>query len=216
MERIEVVSVNLATPTQLVCGSGVQTTGLFKKPTSERVEVGSYGLLGDTIMDTSVHGGLDQAVYLYWLEDYEWWQRQLGKHLFPGTFGENIVLRGAADIDVRIGDRIEIGGLELQVTAPRVPCAKLVARMHDETFAKKFVIAARPGFYARVVEPGSVASGDEAIYVPTDQDYASIKEVFVEWHRPDKSPETLKRALESPIAKFHRAQLQVWFDAIKA
>ena len=49
---------------------------------------------GDGQADLRVHGGPDKAVYAYAVEDYEWWADQLGRELEPGTFGENLTVRG--------------------------------------------------------------------------------------------------------------------------
>lgn len=40
-------------------------TGIIKKSVSTKVVVTELGLEGDDIVDTSVHGGLDQALYLF-------------------------------------------------------------------------------------------------------------------------------------------------------
>jgi MOSC domain-containing protein YiiM len=46
----------------------------------------------------------------------------------------------------RIGDRLRIGEVLLEVTAPRFPCPKLAKRMADPTFVKQFRHAIRGGY----------------------------------------------------------------------
>ncbi len=190
-------------------------TGIFKRPCDGAVDVTHLGLEGDSVVDTSVHGGFDQAVYVYHKEDYDWWSDQLGKTIEYGMFGENLTIAGMENIDWVIGDRIAINNVELEISAPRMPCFKLAVRMNDNQFIKKFVKACRPGAYARVIKGGMLQAGDSMTLVRTTMDYASVKEVFTEWHKKEKSPEVLKRALDSPIAKVHKARIEDWYNEKK-
>ena len=49
----------------------------------------------------------------------------------------------------RIGDRLHIGEVILEVTAPRIPCDTFATRVGDPTFIERFRKAGRPGFYCR-------------------------------------------------------------------
>lgn len=211
---MQIVSVNVAQPVTFDHDGEPVVTGIYKKPIQGRVEVTKLGVQGDSVIDAKVHGGLDQAVYLYHSEDYDWWSEQLGKPLPPGTFGENLTLSGMADRSFVIGDRLIINDIELEITAPRTPCFKLARRMEDNGFLKTFAQAARPGAYARVLREGSLEAGDSIVLKPTDEDFASVKEVFVEWHKKDRSAAVLKKALVSPIARVHRQKLQGWYDGL--
>lgn len=208
---MQIISVNVAQPEIIDVGGKPVKTGIYKRPIEGRVQVSRLGLAGDSVVDESVHGGLDQAVYLYFTEDYDWWSGQLGKTLEPGTFGENLTVSGLAGRDLVIGDRLTINDIELEITAPRTPCFKLAKRMNDAAFPKAFVKAARPGAYARVLREGSLQAGDEITLQPTAEDFASVKEVFVEWHKKERSPALLKKALNSPIGRVHKKKLQGWY-----
>jgi MOSC domain-containing protein YiiM len=135
-------------------------SGIFKLPARGRVAVGREGLEGDVQADRRVHGGPDQAVYAYAREDIDWWERELGRELDDGAFGENLTLRGVAASAALVGERWRAGGALLEVAAPRIPCGKLAARMGDRRFVKRFAEAGRPGAYLRVIEPGDVGAGD--------------------------------------------------------
>ncbi len=209
---MQIISVNVAQPVTIKFSGDDVVTGLYKRPIDGAIQVTRMGLQGDTIVDAKVHGGLDQAVYLYHHEDYEWWSKELGKDLMPGTFGENLTVSGMADISLVIGDRLIINDVELEITAPRTPCFKLATRMGDSGFVKTFAKAQRPGAYARVIREGSLKSGDSITLHQTAQDFASVKEVFAEWHKNDRSVDVLKKALRSPIATVHRQKLQRWYD----
>ena len=111
---------------------GAPRTGIDKQPVDGPVEVrapGSKahglgsGLVGDFIGDRRHHGGDDQAVYAYALEDLQWWADQLGVALGAGQFGENLTTMGLDVNGARIGERWKVGDTaELQVTEPRIPC----------------------------------------------------------------------------------------------
>jgi len=65
-----ILSINTAKPQSLLVGGKSVTTGIFKTPRNESVFIGELGLDGDTIVNTKVHGGEDQAIYLYSAADY--------------------------------------------------------------------------------------------------------------------------------------------------
>jgi len=205
-------SINRASKTTLTAGGIEYETGICKQPCDQPVAIGSQGLAGDTIVDRSVHGGEDQAVYLYSLADYQWWSEQLGRPVPPGIFGENLTLSAFPEQPLKIGDRLTINDqVELEITAPRVPCVKLATRMGDPTFAKKFVAAVRPGAYARVLRTGTVAMGDPVQWQPTTEDFVLVNDVFVEWHKKDWSAAVFEKALQSPIARISRAIIKERF-----
>lgn len=209
---MKIESINCSKPVKIHFNNQEVITGIFKSPVRESVKVTPSGLVGDTIIDKQVHGGLDQAVYLYHAEDYAWWSTELGKTISYGTFGENLTVSGLDDIAWVIGDRIRINNLVLEISAPRTPCFKLGVRMQDASFVKKFARAARPGAYARVISEGVISPGDFMELEKTPMDFATVKEVFSLWHSKDKSTAILKKALASPLASFHRLKIQNWLD----
>lgn len=165
---MKLTSVNVATPQPIDGKSGL--SGIFKLPQSGPVAIHPLGLENDAIVDTENHGGLDQAVYIYGLPDYDWWAEQLGHEVPPGTFGENLTFSELASASIRVGDQFEIGEVLLEVTYPRIPCVTLARRMNDPKFVKKFHKARRPGIYARVLREGSVAAGMDVLHRPADAD----------------------------------------------
>src|SRR5262245_16159122 len=77
---------------------------------------------------------------------------------------------------VHLGDVFQIGGARVQVSEPRVPCAKLALKMGMPTFPKRFLASERVGFYLRVLEEGEVRSGDPIESVETDPQEMSVQE----------------------------------------
>lgn len=157
---MHIVSVNVGRRRRLDDRSFAGDTGIFKTTRAAPVRVGPLGLEGDDVVNTRHHGGPDQAVYAYREEDYRWWSEQLGQALGPGTFGDNLTLAGLPEAAVPIGARLRFSEVLLEVTAPRIPCNTLAARMGDPAFVKRFVRAERPGLYCRVIDPGSVRAGE--------------------------------------------------------
>ena len=80
-------------------------TGICKNPLQGPVRIGQEGVADDAILATEHHGGADQAVYAYSVEDYEWWAEQTGLEFFPGLFGENLTISDMPS-NMHIGDRL--------------------------------------------------------------------------------------------------------------
>jgi len=145
-------------------------TGIDKRPTGEPVYVRApgpkatglgSGLVGDAVCDQRHHGGDDQAVYAYAREDLDWWQRELGRDLPGGLFGENLTTAGVDASGATIGEVWRVGPeVVLQVTGPRIPCSTFQATMGLHGWIQRFTREARPGAYLRVVTPGHVRAGD--------------------------------------------------------
>ena len=205
---MQLLSVNIGTAQIMQIGDDSVSTGIYKRATPDLVQVSKQGLAGDVIGNQSDHGGSDQAIYLYSAEDYSWWSQELGVDLEPGVFGENLTLYGFGDALLKIGDQLQIGSVRLELTAPRIPCSRLAARMGDPTFVKRFTRARRPGSYARVIQPGSVRVGDTIEVHPALEPYPTIVEFSIFWGSHEKHPDEIKRYLDAPIAQRARAKLE--------
>ncbi|HZO35867.1 MAG TPA: MOSC domain-containing protein [Solirubrobacteraceae bacterium] len=155
-----VVSVNVGPVAPFRAGRATRSA-IVKAPVDGPVAVRGVNLDGDDQADRRNHGGADQAVYAYAQESYTWWQRELGRELPPGLFGENLTVEGLDVDEAVIGDRWAIGSTVLEVTRPRIPCLKLAKRMDDLGFVKRFAQARRPGAYLRIVAEGVLQAGDE-------------------------------------------------------
>jgi MOSC domain-containing protein YiiM len=204
MLRILSVNVGEAVPFE---HTAPKVTGIFKKPQADPVHIGAYGLAGDAICDLDHHGGLDQAVYLYGQPDYDFWSRELGRELEPGTFGENLTVANLESANINLGDRFTFGSLVMEVNSPRIPCRTFAARMDDKYFAKKFLAANRPGIYCRVLSEGPVQAGDVLSHVPFEGEQISVIEMNETWNRKDLEPHEMRRFLTTPV---HRKSRQLW------
>ena len=175
-------SVNVGTPRGISWRGQTVRTAIWKDPVPGRVGVRANHVEGDEQGNPEAHGGYDKALYAYAAEDYEWWSGELGHELGPGTFGENLTLRGIDVSNARVGERWRVGGTLLEVAQPRIPCFKLGIRMGSQRFPSRFAAAGRPGAYLRIVAEGEVAAGDPAEVVHRPGHDLSVAEVSRIYH----------------------------------
>ncbi|MGV9502937.1 MOSC domain-containing protein [Streptomyces sp. NPDC003642] len=152
-------------------------TGIDKRPVTGPVRVaapgpkgiGGSGLAGDAVCKLQHHGGDDQAVYAMAREDLDAWERELGRTLADGAFGENLTTAGLDVSGARIGERWRIGPeVVLEVTCGRIPCRTFQGHLGEKGWVKRFTQRGAPGAYLRVIEPGEIRAGDaiEVVHRP--------------------------------------------------
>jgi len=176
---MKLISVNVSLPKEIVYRGKKITTGIFKEPVQGRIMLRTLNLDGDGQADLRVHGGPDQAAYVYPVEHYDYWKEQLGRDdLDYGQFGENFTTAGLLENEVRIGEVFRFGGAIVQVTTPRQPCGKLDMKMADPHFKKKFRASGRSGFYLRVLQEGEIGAGDEIKLIESAPQQMTVEEMF--------------------------------------
>jgi MOSC domain-containing protein YiiM len=205
---MQLVSLNIGREQPIQNAKPLGKTGIYKQSVSRPVEITLDGLVDDAICDKKNHGGPDQAVYVYGITDYDWWSATLGRTLTPGTFGENLTITHFESAGFSIGDRLHIGSVILEVTAPRIPCVTLAARMGDPQFVKRFRQAERPGLYCRVIQPGYVQLGDPVTVEPCQGDRIAALTMFRDFYQPTLTEATLRRYLAAPVAIRARADYE--------
>jgi MOSC domain-containing protein YiiM len=99
-------------------------------------------------------------VCVYPSDHYPYWSRRLGRDLKPGAFSENLTVFGAIETEVCVGDVFRIGEAAVQVSQPRMPCAKLGGKNGSKMLPKLIANVGYTGFYMRVLSEGVVAAGD--------------------------------------------------------
>ncbi|CAM5370185.1 MOSC domain-containing protein [Streptomyces narbonensis] len=170
--------------------SASKRTAIDKRPVDGpvRIEapgppgVGGSGVAGDEVCDLRFHGGRDRAAYAFAREDLDLWERELGRELTNGSFGENLTTLGLDVNGALIGERWRIGeDVVLEVTGGRIPCRTFAGFLEEKGWVKRFTQStAGPGALLRVIVPGEVRAGDPITVV----------------HRPDH---------EVTVALLHRA-----------
>lgn len=142
-----------------------EASAIDKRTVAGPVAADHAGLAGDAQADRRHHGGPDKAVHACAVSHYPAWARELPDaacRFVPGAFGENLVVEGATEADICLGDRWLLGGVLLEVSQGRQPCWKLNLRFGVPDMACRVQESGRTGWYFRVIEPGAVAAGDAA------------------------------------------------------
>lgn len=207
-QKYQLLGINIGEERLLKLGSKPSLTGIFKLPV-QAVEVTSLGCIGDRIVSEKHHGGPDQAVYVYTQPDYDQWELLENLKLSPGMFGENLLVSGLESAVGVIGDRLIFKDVILEVTAPRIPCATLAARMGDSKFVKTFVKMERPGFYCRVIKEGKLVVGDSFTYEPTSGPEVTIGDLYKDHYSNEPEQEKIKLFLSAPIAIRIRKKMEL-------
>lgn len=194
-------SVNVSLPKRVQHKNKTVTTGIFKQPVTGRVAVNQFNLAGDQQVDLVNHGGEHKAVYGFASDHYAFWQQQLGQtEIHYGQFGENLTIDGLDENTLCIGDQLQVGESVLEITQPRVPCFKLGLAFSREDMPRLFVQNAATGIYFRVIETGSVASGDEVKLCQAHPAKLSVQRLFKAYfdnHQPEMEKKAvLQQALE--------------------
>jgi ferredoxin-NADP reductase/MOSC domain-containing protein YiiM len=205
------LSVNVGLPKNVPWHGKTVFTGVFKQPVTGRCRVRRLNLEGDGQGDLAGHGGEQRAVFVYQIDSYRYWERELGRSDFAhGQFGENFTVEGLNDDEVCIGDRFQIGTAVFEVTQPRTTCYRVGIRLDDPRIPALLVSHRRPGFYFRVLEEGDVQEGDEIIELASGPEQMTVAEIDALLYLPGHARQGLLRALRIP------ALSPGWQDSFRA
>jgi MOSC domain-containing protein YiiM len=181
---VQVISVNVGLPRPVeFVTSSLPETAIEKRPVDGPVRITSYGVEGNACASTDVHGDEFMRVYAYSVEDYRWWENELGSALEPGLFGEQLTTEGI-DLDAALmGETWRVGTAVLQIAHVRIPCQTFKGWMghtgHDPTaWVRRFTLAGRPGPYFRVLEEGTVSAGDPIVVLDRPGHGVSVATMF--------------------------------------
>ena len=195
----KLLSINVGMPKDVSWQGRTVFTGVFKDPITGPCHVGKLNIDGDGQGDLAGHGGEQRAVFVYQMDSYRYWERELGRSDFVyGQFGENFTVEGLGDDVVCIGDRYQIGTAIFEVTQPRVTCYRVGIRMNDPRIPALLVSHHRPGFYLRVLKEGDVQAGDDIIKLASGPEQMPVADVDALLYLPGHKRQELLRALRIP------------------
>ncbi|MHA7777020.1 MOSC domain-containing protein [Roseibium sp. M-1] len=163
------------------------------------LQVTPTGIVGDRQADLAVHGGPEKALHIYPSEHYAHWRDtfpELSGIFQPGGFGENISSEGFTEEDLCIGDVLAAGTVRLQVAQGRQPCWKLNMHTGNPAQAASFQKTGRTGWYFRVLQEGSMQSGDSLELVERPCPDWNLREVILARFNPRLGPATAKALSE--------------------
>lgn len=193
----QVLSVN-ATHPRVLAERPRLVSAIDKIPREGPVGVQDLGLEGDLVHDVHLHGGTFRAVYAYAEEDLLHWERELGKPVRPGIFGENLTTSGIDLNQCLIGEEWAVGTARLTVSSVRFPGRTFARWLEICGFAPgdwttRFTAHGRPGVYLTVLTRGYVAAGDP-IDVLRRPDHGVTADVLFRalHHEPDLLPRLLE------------------------
>jgi MOSC domain-containing protein YiiM len=142
--------------------------GVRKYPVPEAT-VTPLGIEGDDHAHPNVHGGPDRALLIICAEAVDELAAR-GWPVFYGALGENLTVSGLDRQSIRAGQRYRAGEVFLELTRLRVPCSALdeygrglQSELYDQACKRGDVTSPRwgmGGFYARVLQSGSLRQGD--------------------------------------------------------
>ena len=194
---MKIISLNVGLPSaQRYEGRKVITGGTKKPVHSAVLRFGNFD--GDRQADRVNHGGAEKAVCVYPFDHYPYWNRQLGRDLRPGAFSENLTVSGAIETEVCVGDVFRIGEASVQVSQPRMPCAKLAAKNALKRLPKLIANTGFTGFYMRVLSEGLVTAGDSFNLFQAHPERITIAEVNSIIYEQSYDLALIKRLAELP------------------
>ncbi|MDY6828950.1 MAG: MOSC domain-containing protein [Pseudomonadota bacterium] len=177
-----------------------QLSGINKQP-QPQIEIRPEGVLGDRQADRRNHGGLEKAVHQFSHSGYRTLRAWLSAHsdrLRSGVVGENLTTEQWDEHLICIGDRVRLGTALLQVSQPRTPCWKLAEHLETPGLARRVQSTGATGWYYRVLEPGTVAIGDNAQLVERVQGNPTIAAFWALVNAPSPPPDSLDRVAACP------------------
>ncbi|BDW91476.1 molybdenum cofactor biosynthesis protein [Flagellimonas marinaquae] len=209
---MKIISTNLGNPTKIVWNGKETTTGIYKFPVDQPILLESTDVKGDSVIDRKHHGGIYKAAYLFSADRYAYW-----KEKYPdlewnwGMFGENLTIQGLDESQIRIGSIYRLGTALVQITQPREPCYKLGIRFKDQNMIKQFIDQGFPGTYVRVLESGTVKTGDSMELSKASETPLTVQEFYKLLYAKTKDSHVLRLALQNEaIPKSKREKLKKW------
>jgi MOSC domain-containing protein YiiM len=133
--------------------------GLPKSPV-DHLDISHDGAAGDynNYRMRTLKGDPDQAILIL-TDDVIQQLRHEGWPVQPGDFGENLTLGGVVEAELGAGAQLRLGEVLLEISKPCDPCTELgilpyVGKERTAEFIRS--TKGRRGWYARVLQPGSI------------------------------------------------------------
>lgn len=121
-----------------------------KVPVGKGVFKVGIGVVGDA------HAGMPMEVSLLSIERTEELMQETGEEFTPGSFAENLTIRGFPTKSLKVGDRLKVGEVILEV----VQIGKPRGSHHTYNY-KGHSLLPTYGIFANIVSGGVVSPGDD-------------------------------------------------------
>lgn len=154
-------------------------SAIDKKLVTGRRKIDELGFTEDAQADPKHHGGPDKAIHHYPTDHYTNWiaEGEIPAGTVPAAFGENIATIGLTEETLCIGDIFRLGTATVQISQGRQPCWKVSRHTGNAKMAYLFQKTGRTGWYYRVLEHGSVGTGDRISLLERPQPNWSVRHV---------------------------------------
>lgn len=136
----------------------------------DRLEISVDGAAGDynNYRMRTLKGDPDQAIMLLTDEVIQQLRTE-GWPVQPGDFGENLTLGAVPEAELGVGAQLAVGDVLLEISKPCDPCTELgslsyVGKERTPEFIR--TTKGRRGWYARVVQPGTVTIDSPVLVRP--------------------------------------------------
>ena len=150
-------------------------TSIVRDPIAGPLQIGPEG---PTDNSTAVH---TEHTLAFPADHYDFWARELSVPRETWNWawwGENMTVDGVDEEMLRIGDLVNIGTAEFQVTSPRVPCFKVAWRVgQPDTFLLRMMETGRVGFHLAVLKPGIVSLGDTIEVISPEPQHITVADL---------------------------------------
>ena len=196
---MKIISTNIGEKTLIKWKGKEVFTGIYKYPVDKPILLEVSDVQNDNVIDRKYHGGADKACYLYSSLHYPDWKIKCPNLDWEyGMFGENLTISNFKESEIHIGNIYKIGSTLVQITQPRQPCFKLGIRLNNSNAVKMFVNEEKPGAYVRIIEPGSVKTGDSIQLIEAKPYNLTVKEIFHFIYNATENIEQIKKAIKMP------------------
>jgi MOSC domain-containing protein YiiM len=181
---MKIVSTNIGDRKEILWKNKKVTTGIYKYPVNKPIFLDTEEVKGDEISDRKNHGGIDQAVYAYSLQHYDYWKKYYPNAEWNlGMFGENLTINHIDETKIHVGDTFKVGNVILEATLQRSPCFKLGIRFNTMKIVKQFWNSTMCGVYFKVLQTGTVKVGDEFKAIKTCSENPTIADLLIKRKR---------------------------------
>ncbi|MDG1840743.1 MAG: MOSC domain-containing protein [Crocinitomicaceae bacterium] len=139
--------------------------GVPKHPVASAY-VNKLNVVGDKQNDKKHHGGENRAVCLFSFELIMQLKKE-GHPIFSGSTGENITIQGIDWNLMKLGARLSLGEVEIELTGPTSPC-KTISNSFKEGDFSRISEKKHPGWsrwYAKVLKEGDIRINEEVCFL---------------------------------------------------
>ena len=148
MDKIKVLSVNIS-----------EKKGVIKESVNEII-------ITEKGVENDAHAGdWHRQVSLLAKESIDKFEEVLGRKLEFGEFAENITTEGITLYTMKPGDKLNIAGVELEVTQIGKKCHGDGCAIFSQVGK---CVMPKEGIFAKVLKTGKIKPGDEIIYTSTE------------------------------------------------